>query len=220
MKYFLYSNAPGMEFEEQVDSLDYADLQDCVETIFSDEIEKAMAGGDNPFFDKPQGYFLNTEQIDEELYSYAKSYLQRHLGGKIFAKTIDDAGTVVSNQAINLASEIVDQRRYREQSYVDVGAVIISMLANFLREGSWQFGLRREDGAILAAPSQWPAPATTDDRVHWQDQAGQLEPLIWFGLQGEPPIECWVLDRSLIQSEQLAVYDNPYARERQSVERW
>lgn len=220
MKYVIYSNVPGIEFEGQVDSLEYCDVIDFIQEYFSDEIAEAIGGSHNPVLRKAQGIFENTEEIDAELYAYAKSYLQRLFGGSVFVKSIGDDDTVVSSQAFDIASKAIEYRQGCEQSYIDVGAAIIAMLGNFLRAGSWQFGLRRQDGTILTDPSQWPVPAAAPGSVIWQERAEPLEPLIWFGLQDEPPIECWTLDRSPAQFKQSAVYDNPYAIATRLVEHW
>ncbi|WP_295882870.1 hypothetical protein [uncultured Thiohalocapsa sp.] len=220
MKYIIYSNARGIEFEEQVDSLEDPDILEFIEDHLDDEVAEALGGAHHPVLQKAQGFFENTEEIDAELYAYAKSYLQHHLGGKVFVKRIEDDGTVVSSQAIDIASKAIDHRQDCEQSCIDVGAAIIAMLRNFLCAGSWQFGLRRQDGTILTDPSQWPVPLAMAGSVTWHERSEPLEPMIWFGLQDEQPIECWTLDRSTAQFEQSAVYDHPQAKETRLVERW
>lgn len=220
MKYVIYSNAPGIEFEEQMDSLEDPDIVEFIGDYLGDEIAEAVGGSHNPVLKKAQGFFENTEEIDAELYAYAKSYFQRYFGGKVFVKTIEDDGTVVSSQAIDIANTAIESRQGCEQSFIDVGAAIVAMLRNFLCVGSWQFGLRRQDGTILTDPSQRPVPTTAAGRVIWHEGGESLEPMIWFGLQDEPPIECWTLDRTPAQSKQSAVYDSPYATETRLVERW
>lgn len=42
MKYYLYCNEPGFEFEKEVDSIEFSDLSDFVEEFFSDEINDCI----------------------------------------------------------------------------------------------------------------------------------------------------------------------------------
>jgi hypothetical protein len=117
-------------------------------------------------------------------------------------------------------NEIVEDRENREQGIIDSGQVIIEMLRNFLKEGIWQYGLQRDDGAILTDITQWPKHTADRRDVIWRDSSGLLEPIIWFGLRDESPIECWMLDRSSKKFDLLEVYENPYSRETLNVERW
>lgn len=127
---------------------------------------------------------------------------------------------MVSNKAIDVFSEIIENREDTEQGTIDVGQVIIVMLTNFLTEGIWQYGLQRDDGTILTDISQWPKHKTDGINIIWEDQNGFLEPIIWFGLKNESPMECWTLDKSPEKFELLEVYDNPYSHKTRLVERW
>jgi len=220
MKFSIYSDPPGIELEDEIEWDEDSDIARCIEAHFGDELYEALRGAHNPVLQRGRGFFWNTDEIESELYSYAKAYLDRHYGGKFFVKVVDDDGTVVSDEELDLWGKVIAYRRDYEQSHVDVGAAIIVMLENFLRGGVWQFGLRRKDGTILTDPSQWPELSSSADRVIWQDRSGPLEPMIWFGLQDEPPIECWTLDRSTAQSQRSLYYPSPYATEARPVERW
>jgi hypothetical protein len=218
MKYYIYSNELGFEFEEEVDSLEFSDIEDFVNEFFSDEIEDAIHS--TTLSEKSQGFFPDTREIETELFNEVRMLLEQRFGGKIFGKELDDNGVIASNQAIDAFSELINDREEREQGIVDTGALVIAMLTNFLNEGIWQYGLQRDDGTILTDISQCPKHTTDGTDVIWQDSDGLLEPIIWFGLKNEDPIECWTLDKSPEKFELLKLYDNPYATETRLVERW
>lgn len=218
MKCYLYSNDPSFKFEEEVDSLEFSDIESVVEGVFSDEINDCIFSG--ALLEKSQGFFPDPWEIAAELFDCARTRLEQRFGGKIFGKVIDDNGLIISNEAIDVFGEIIESRENREQGTIDSGKVIIGMLTEFLKEGVWQFGLQRGDKEILTEISQWPKYTADGRDAIWQDGNGLLEPVIWFGLKNESPIECWTLDRSPKKFELLEVYENPYSRTTRAVERW
>lgn len=217
MKHYIYSNEPGFEFEQEVDSLEFSDIEDFINDFFSDEIEDAIHS--TTLSEKSQGFFPDTRGIETELFNEARMLLEQRFGGKIFGQVVDDNGAIVSNQAIDVFNEIIEDRESREQRFVDSGALIIGMLTNFLKEGVWQYGLQRDDGTILTDISQWPKHTTDGTDVIWQDSDGLLESIIWFGLKNEAPIECWTLDKSPAKFELQEDYKNS-SGEKRVVERW
>lgn len=218
MKCYLYSNDPGFKFEQEVDSLDFSDIESFVDESFSDEINDCIFCG--ALSKNSQGFFPDPYAIETELFSQAKARLEQRFGGKIFGKAIDDKGVMVSNRSIDVFNEIIEDRENREQGIIDSGQVIIEMLRNFLKEGIWQYGLQRDDGAILTDITQWPKHTADGRDVIWHDSSGLLQPIIWFGLRDESPIKCWMLDRSSKKFDLLEVYENPYSHETVNVERW
>lgn len=219
MKHYIYSSEPGFEFEQEVNSFEFSDIESIVEELLDNEINDCIFTV-NPLAKKRQGFFPDPWIIQTELFSQARACLERRFGGKIFAKVIDDNGVALSNKSIDIFSEIIEDRASREQGIVDSGQMFIEMLRNFLKEGIWQYGLQRDDGTILKDISQWPRHAAGGADLIWEDSNGVLQPIIWFGLEFENPIECWTLDKSPKRFELLEVYENPYACNTQSVERW
>lgn len=219
MKHYIYSDKPGFEFEQEVNSFEFSDIESIVEELFNDKIADCIIFS-SPLSKKCQGFFPDPWVIQTELFCQARACLKQRFGGKIFAKVIDKHGVTLSNRPINIFDKIIEVRESTEQGVIDSGQIIIEMLKNFLEEGIWQYGFQRDDGTILTDISQWPKHASDGTDLIWQDSKGVLQPIIWFGLKNEDPIECWTLDKSPKRFELLETYENPYARNTKLVERW
>lgn len=219
MKYHLYCQESGFEFEHEVDSLEASEIRNIVAELFSDEIYDCIIFS-NPLAKKCQGFFPDPWAIETELHGIAKANLKKRFGGKVFVKTIDNEGDVISNRPVGVFDEIIEDIEEREQGTINTGRVIIEMLKCFLKEGIWQYGFQRNDGTILTDTSQWPKHAEDGAGFIWQDSKGVLQPVIWFGLKNESPIDCWTLDKTTHRFDLLEVYDNPYSRNTRSRERW
>lgn len=216
MKCCIYSDESDFKVEAELNSIQELDI-DSIEEYLSDAISDCLFS--SALSEKSQGFFPDPWEIETELFSQARTCLEHDCGIKIFAKVIDDNGVTISNESFDLG-EVIENRRDREQGTIDSGSVIIAMLTNFLDEGIWQYGLQRDDGTILTEICQWPNHVPDEKGFVWQRSNGLLEPIIWFGLKNESPIECWTLGRSSRNFDILQVYDNSYAKNTLDVERW
>ena len=100
MKCYLYSNDPSFEFEEEVDSLEFSDIESFVDDFFSDEIYDCIFLG--ALSKKSQGFFPDPWEIETELFSQTRTRMEQRFGGTIFGKLIDDNGVMISNKAIDV----------------------------------------------------------------------------------------------------------------------
>ncbi len=116
MKCYLYSNDPSCEFEQEVDSLEFSDIESFVEDFFSDEIDDCIFLG--ALSEKSQGFFPDPWEIETELFSQARMCLEQRFGGKIFGKVIDDNGVIVSNKAVDVFGEITENLSKNSSNYL------------------------------------------------------------------------------------------------------
>lgn len=164
---------------------------------------------------KCQGFFPNPMAIQRELCGHVKTCLENRFGGRIFGETVDEHGVLLSSEPLDLLGEIVEMRYDAEEGQTDTGLVILAMLRNFLVEGVWQYGLRHPDGSILTDISQWPRYMEYQICGSWNSPSGILQPTMWFGLEHERPIECWMLDSSSKRSDLLKIHGRD-----DFIERW
>lgn len=225
MKYFLSSNERGYKLEEEIHSLKISDVCEFICDSFQNDINDSYydAVHSNPLMGKAQGFFPEPNKIGSKLLSQMKQNLKQRISNKqIFGKAVDNKGDIVENISFDVISLITDNQEDNYRLIIETGSLIILMLTNFLTEGVWNYGLKRNDGTILTVISQWPKPEprTIKGNVIWQDSNGRLDPIIWFGLKGEEPIECWTLNKSPKRSELQEVYNNPYASKTNLIENW
>jgi len=218
MKHYLYSNDPELELAEEIESLGPTEIASFGRRHFQDEIYDVIHSV--PLTMMAQGYFPDPWAVKEELFGQAKASLRGKLNGKVFAKSVDDDGAVVSDGPIDVFDIIIESITESEQGTIDSGAVILTMLTNFLNEGAWQYALLRQDGTVLRDPSEWPKPLVGESGAVWKDSLGSLEPALWFGLKGDDPIECWTLDRSPEKFALLQTLDSPFSSTPRLVQRW
>lgn len=172
---------------EMVDEGDNGLLEEVGDAL-SDIIDALFTIDDPP----AQGYFPDTGYISYLLHENVKSRLVDVLGEYTLVNE-DECSKV---DLLPIVNKIVEEREMGYSSNIDIGYCVISMLKKFLVEGRWHYGLRRSDGAILESPSKWPAPQIENTSIGWRLGGDSLEPVIWFGLDGEAPIDCWTLDKN------------------------
>ena len=93
MKYYLYSTEPSFEFEEEVGSFEFSDIESksIVDDFIHDEITNSVYDSINSstLSKKHQGFFPAPDEISTDLYSQIRTCLEQRFGGKIFGKVID-----------------------------------------------------------------------------------------------------------------------------------
>lgn len=93
-----------------------------------------------------------------------------------------------------ICTNIFNQREKCELGTIDGAQLALDMMRNFLEEGSWHYGLISRDGTILKNIEEWPEyPKQPDGQIRWIKDDKELCPIIWFGIEGQSPIECWSL---------------------------
>jgi hypothetical protein len=217
MKCLIYSNETDFKTEADIESIDDLDIN-WIENYLSDEIYCCLSS--STLLEKSKGFFPDTGEVECKLFEEATACLKRICGKNVFVDVIDDGGVTILTEEFD-TSQVVENRAIREQGTIDAGSVIIKMVKNFLEEGLWQHGLRKSDGTILTDISEWPKPVLGEKGLVWQDALDDfLEPVIWFGLKDEDPIECWTLSRFSRNFDIQKVLDNPYEKKPHEVERW
>lgn len=175
---------------------------DILSQQFEDEINKAL----DSYEIKPCGYFPEPYNIGDELYIGVQDYMNESIGElPVFEQIIDDSGEIIKEVKIDLTEafeKIIEDRKLSEQSYVDVGQVVLNQLEKFIEQGVWQFGLKDQNGHINTNSSTWPKPVIKCDNIIWQDDSSDLMPIIWFGLKDEAPLECWTLSKDLRMNDE------------------
>jgi hypothetical protein len=136
----------------------------------------------------------------------------------VYGRVVGLDGGIISSSLIGMDSvidRVITDREESEQSIIDTGAVIIRSLEQFLKSGVWHCGLRRQDGTVVLDPSRWPSRNGEDECP-----PDGWAPIIWFGLEGEEPIECWSLTLDGRMFEKELLYGTEYSKETCYVERW
>ena len=224
MKIKIYSTVSEFSAEEMVDVADAKDTDSILE-VAMEILDSALVDYISDCFDeiplskKSMGFFPDPESIGEELRKQLTKCIESKLGNKLFIDVIDNSEITIATEAIDTAKTLNDEFE-REQGYIYVGKIVLIMLKNFLINGVWQYGLRRGDGTILTDIHDWPKPESDGNSYTWHDSQGFLEPIIWFGIKNQSPIECWTIDKSPRNFELLKVngiYNEDSVTE---VERW
>ena len=96
---------------------------------------------------------------------------------------------------VNIYIELLIHREGCEWGTVDETDLKLHKLKCFLNKGKWHFGLRSQDGKILTNHCEWLKPEDKDNLASWRLGGSELIPIVWFGLDDDPPIDCWTLFR-------------------------
>ncbi|MDD2228732.1 MAG: hypothetical protein PHY48_04900 [Candidatus Cloacimonetes bacterium] len=223
MKIRIYSKISDFSVEELIDAADAKDSDSILEAAneafvyaFDDDISDCFSK--IPLSKESQGFFPDPGSIGEELCKQLSRCLEYRLGGKLYIDVINDSEAKIAIETIN-TTKILIGRFDREEFFIYVGRIVLTMLKNFLINGVWNYGLRRDDGTILTDTHNWPKPVNDGQRYTWHDSQGFLEPIIWFGMENQSPIECWTLDKSTKRFDALEVYANRNV-ESSIMERW
>ena len=69
-----------------------------------------------------------------------------------------------------------------DKNIIDKKVINDNTLVNLLDIGKWHFGLICKDGNIIVNTELWPQyPKISNGDVVWQNEYGELKPIIWFG---------------------------------------
>jgi hypothetical protein len=222
MRHLIHCSQKGYECEIEVPSLDIDGvkeaLSDLIDWCTDDELYKEGYS--------PCGFFseASLDLIQSAMYGNVRKRLHEKFASiPIYGQTISADGSITSSVLLDIGpviEKLIEKRESSEQMGCDSGSVIIRMLTAFLNGGIWQFGLRKADGCVVSDALQWPEPTTDGISVSWTRPDGALSPIIWFGMKGDDPIDCWSITLSPKMFEKLSQYENPYASERRLIERW
>lgn len=139
------------------------------------------------------GYGIPYDKLDEVYDAIQNKFANQKL--LIFEKMPD--GFHRDKGEISLADIYVNLFRDRiesERGTIDGAQLALDMMSNFLQNGSWHFGLKTIDGQILEDIGEWPDyPLNKEGAIHWIKDDHELVPIIWFGMKGQAPIDCWTL---------------------------
>ncbi len=220
MKHLIYCSQNGYECEIEVPSLNIDDITEALSDIIDDCIHEELGDA----VSCPCGFFPDPDEIASTMYSNVRKRLhQKFASISFYRQTIAADGSTISSSLIDIdyvIEALIERRECCEQSYCDAGPLIIRMLTKFLNSGIWQFGLRREDGSFLSDATQWPEPTTNGISVSWTRSKEMKSPIIWFGIEGDDPIECWSITLDETMFELLNCYETPYSTKPRLIERW
>ena len=209
MKRYIYCNDPGCQFELEVKSFGIADIIETFEIEGVSELNEIIDSciDSCELTKKSQGFFPDPLVIQRELCSHVKTCLENRFGGRIFGRLVDEYGVLLSSESLDVLSEIVEMRYDAEEGKIATGEVILALLRNFLVEGVWQYGFRLPDGTILTDVSQWSKHIEYRSCGSWKSSSGIMQPMIWFGLEHERPVECWTINKVSNRSMLFGVHD-------------
>lgn len=162
--------------------VDDGEFQDHVEEVICESVP------DRPLGDLRLIHGCIDEMIEEAKRRVNKEYAGENVPQAVF-ESLD-----MEYRDIPLASIVVDlveQQRSDENYCIQGGGLAICMMTDFLRQGSWQHGVQLPSGEVVRETG---GLALKDGA--WQLNGESVVPIIWFGLDGEAPIEVWTLSRS------------------------
>lgn len=94
--------------------------------------------------------------------------------------------------------EVLEYFHGDEQWDINSGSTVLVLIENFLKLGEWQSGFRNIAGEVICIDSV--ESYALDTSGNWITEKNEkLEPIIWFGVKSEPPIQCWTIDKSEFQ---------------------
>jgi len=220
MKHIICCSQKECEFEIESPELDIEDISEAISDIFTDWFETELQKEG----DIPCGFFPAPAEISSRVYEDIRQRMHQKFSTiSVYSKSFTDDGHISRSEQLDIVSVIdrlIEEREESEQCYCDVGAVIIRMLKTFLNDGIWQFGLYSQGEKVLLEPSEWPESKTFGSSTIWLHSEKEFSPIIWFGLEGKAPIECWSISMDAKMFELLDYLETPYSSQRHYIERW
>lgn len=135
--------------------------------------------------------------------------------GKNFTVKIKDNTQLIS-EVYKPIEEVVEYYQGDDQWSINSGKLALVLVTNFLKRGKWQSGFRTTSNVILNCDKN--ESIVFDNDNNWfSDKYGKLEPIIWFGVQNDKPIECWTIDKSDYQVQQRVYHRS---NEVEKFEQW
>lgn len=193
-----------MDFQGELIEID-APTQDCLEEYFMENaniIDEVLCN--IPSRAMPNGYGVPYERLDE-VYGMIND---KYGSCTIQVFEVEENGIkkhLCDFSLSTILTQIFSRRQEYEQGTVDGAELALDMMRNFLVEGRWHYGLIADDGSVLENCEEWPACMVQNDgSANWVKDGKCLHPIIWFGLDGQLPIECWTLyDRPNIRNTKV-----------------
>lgn len=178
---------------------------ECVEEYFRDNtdiVEDVLAG--IPSRCMPNGYGVPYRKLDE-VYNVIKDRYGESIV-KIWEKNECGVKKHLCDYSLAaICAHIFKEREQCELGTVDGAQLALDMMRNFLIQGRWHYGLISDDGIIIEKREEWPSyPKQSDGSIRWIKDGKECYPIIWFGIDGQKPIECWTLyNRKNIRSTKV-----------------
>ena len=92
-------------------------------------------------------------------------------------------------------NRIIPNRKNNEEEFYLSLKNIVDAFTTFIREGVWSYGLRDSRGTIISDKNEWPDPIKENGEVVWIKNGERLNPVLWFGLKGEEPLDEWTISK-------------------------
>lgn len=185
---------------QDMDEINGPDLESICEYLDENgdgwEEETGVCIEDVPSCSEALGVEVHCEKLEEEIKGLLKDkrFIDKHV--RVYrAVDSDERKELVASFTMSEVFAHVFERAYEcEYGFTYNVRVAVRQLGNFLNRGAWQYGLIDPTGKVLTDLRQWPVPRIQNDgNVKWSDASGSYKAVVWFGLEGEAPIECWKL---------------------------
>ena len=152
----------------------------------------------NPLGQKAMGFFPDPYAVGDEMYSNAKKMIKDKYGSiKINCISLRNDQIFKSKKEM-LSFYLLRLLDLRYSSYmlaVDTGEMILHLLKNFLKRGHWFYQMRLVEESKIGMFLNDKGNEESLKKYLKESHATKLinTPTIWFGLEGEPSIDCWTL---------------------------
>ena len=160
---------------------------------FDEVFDKSRLEAEETYIPHAKAYWKNDNELYgiglTNYYNFLKELICNKLKGKTISvkvllgdKTLTSEPLIIPFERIkkDISEEIdnTDSDHYQ----IFAGIVIANSLEQFMKQGKWFIGLKRKsDDYIELDSKKW-----VDSSI-WENESGDWEPIIWFGLANEPP---------------------------------
>lgn len=198
MSYSLKLKLFDYEYDLTAQSLD----SEAIIELIQDYVEEVTSDLLSEYEPEACGYFPQPWETGEKAYLATKHYIENNCDELTIHAFLDgEEKQTIPIDIPKIMFNILDERSTCEQENIDTGSVMLNSLGKFIEQGAWQYGLKRVDGKTICDINLWPEPVYEENRVIWKDTTGEYLPIVWFGLLGEEPIDCWSICEDVLDDE-------------------
>ena len=143
------------------------------------------------------------ESKSSEWFEESVNILQERIGSNFCVKVQKNDQLIAEH--CKPVNEVLEYFQGDERWEINSGSLVLILVENFLRLGVWQAGFRRTSGEVLKLNDA--EFYLLDTSGNWiTDKNEKLEPIIWFGVKNDPPIQCWTIDKSEFQLQKRSFH--------------
>lgn len=218
IKCYIHNGTPNFKIHSLIEKCDNPnsllsdDSKDEYRVVQNFIRETALEKAKQLVGQRPLGIFLHPEVIGEEIFNKCDELVENNIKNSL--KYVEVEGPrfgTVKTEMIELPEELYFFNRDAEGLGIETGDVILRMIREFMQQGVWHLGFKNESGYVVDVLN---FPVMTTDKNNnqcWIDSENRkCEPILWFGLDDEEPIDIWTLDTHSENSDWKSFWFNGF----------